>query len=415
MTEHVAGNGLLNRRGLLKATGAGLAGGVLMPVMAPVSAAEDWMTTSGAPMDEYGAPSKHARLKRVNIGAHPYGSGAGSSSTPLEKLNGTITPNSLHFERHHSGIPDIDPARHTLTIYGETNKKLQFSYEDLLAYPMETHTYFLECSGNSYSNVIFPEAADKTVGELNGLVSCSEWTGVPLHYLLDEAGLNSNANWIVGEGADAASLTRSIPMKIATKNVMIALFQNGEPLRPAQGYPMRLFVPGSEGNISVKWLQNIKVQKTAAYTKDETSKYSDLHVDGKADMFSLEMGVKSLITSPSGKMKLNRKGVYEVSGLAWSGAGGINQVEVSADGGNSWATAALQSEHRNLSLMRFRIPWRWEGQPAVLQSRATDDKGNVQPTRAAALAKYSKSNVYHYNGTQSWQVTQAGVVKNVYA
>ena len=322
MTEHVAGNGLLNRRGLLKATGAGLAGGVLMPVMAPVSAAEDWMTTSGAPMDEYGAPSKHARLKRVNIGAHPYGPGAGSSSTPLEKLNGTITPNSLHFERHHSGIPDIDPARHTLTIYGETNKSLQFSYEDLLAYPMETHTYFLECSGNSYSNVIFPEAADKTVGELNGLVSCSEWTGVPLHYLLDEAGLNSNANWIVGEGADAASLTRSIPMKIATKNVMIALFQNGEPLRPAQGYPMRLFVPGSEGNISVKWLQNIKVQKTAAYTKDETSKYSDLHVDGKADMFSLEMGVKSLITSPSGKMKLNRKGVYEVSGLAWSGAGG---------------------------------------------------------------------------------------------
>ncbi len=415
MTEQVAGKGVLHRRGLLKAASAGLAGGVLMPVIAPVSAAEDWMTTSGAPMDEYGAPSKHVQLKRVNIGAHPYGAGAGSSSTPLESLNGTITPNSVHFERHHSGIPDIDPARHTLTIYGEVNKKLQFSYEDLLAYPMETHTYFLECSGNSYSNVIFPEAADKTAGELNGLVSCSEWTGVPLHYLLDEAGLTSNANWIVGEGADAASLTRSIPMKLATKNVMIALYQNGEPLRPAQGYPMRLFVPGSEGNISVKWLQNIKVQATAAYTKDETSKYSDLRVDGKADMFSLEMGVKSIITSPSGKMKLNRKGIYEISGLAWSGAGGIKQVEVSADGGKTWATAALQSENRNLSLTRFRIPWRWEGQRAVLQSRSTDDHGNVQPTRAAALARYSMSNVYHYNGTQSWLVTGEGVVKNVYA
>ena len=415
MTEKVANKGLLHRRGLLKATGAGLAGGMLMPVMAPARAAQDWMTSSGAPMDGYGAPSKFAQLKRVSVGAHPYGPGAGSSSTPLESLNGTITPNSLHFERHHSGIPDIDPAHHTLTIYGEVNKKLQFSYEDLLAYPMETHTYFLECSGNSYSNVVFPEAADKTVGELNGLISCSEWTGVPLHYLLDEAGVKAGAQWVIGEGADAASLTRSIPMNLATKNVMVALFQNGEPLRPAQGYPMRLFVPGSEGNICVKWLRNLKVQKTAAYTKDETSKYSDLHTDGKADMFSLEMGVKSLITSPSGKMTLNRKGIYEISGIAWSGAGSIRQVEVSADGGKSWATAALQSESRALSLMRFRIPWQWTGQHATLQSRATDDRGNIQPSRAAALAKYAKANIYHFNGTQSWQVSNEGGIKNVYA
>jgi sulfane dehydrogenase subunit SoxC len=415
MTEKVAGKGLLHRRGLLKATGAGLTGGILMPIMSPVQAAQEWLTKSGVPMDEYGAPSRFAQLKRVKIGGHPYAPGAGSSSTPLESLNGTITPNSLHFERHHSGIPDIDPAQHTLTIYGDVNKKLQFSYEDLLAYPMETHTYFLECSGNSYTNAIFPDAADKTVSELNGLVSCSEWTGVPLHYLLDEAGVKPGANWVVGEGADAASLTRSIPMKLATKNVMVALYQNGEPLRPAQGYPMRLFVPGSEGNISVKWLRNLKVQKTAAYTRDETSKYSDLHEDGKADLFSFEMGVKSLITSPSGKMALNRKGVYEISGIAWSGAGGIKQVEVSADGGKSWAIAALQSENRALSLMRFRIPWRWEGQSAVLQSRATDDSGHVQPSRSTALSKYAKSNIYHFNGTQSWQVSNEGRVKNVYA
>ena len=410
MKDQIAGGGLLHRRSLLKATGAGVAASMLLPV----KAAEDWMTHAGAPQSEYGSPSAFAKLKREQTGGHAFGAAAGSSSSPLQDLNGTITPNSLHFERHHSGIPDIDPGRHKLTIYGDVKRTLQFRYEDLLAYPMETHVYFLECSGNSYRNTL-PSALDLTAGSLNGLVSGAEWTGIPLHYLLDEAGLGQGARWVIAEGADAAGLTRSLPVKMALDNVLIALYQNGEPIRPAQGYPMRLFVPGCEGNISVKWLQSLKVQKTAAYTRDETSKYTDLLKDGHSEMFSLKMEVKSLITSPSGKMTLNRKGIYEISGLAWSGEGAIRGVEVSADGGKSWAEAQLQSEPKPLALTRFRLPWRWSGQSSVLQSRAIDEKGNIQPTRASAIDRYSPAGFYHYNGIQSWEVTPQGDVRNVFA
>ena len=411
MSDHAAGGGLMDRRTLLKKAGAGVAGGFLVPA----SAQQDWTTHSGKPQSEYGAPSRFASLKREGVGGHAFGPEAGASSTPLQDLNGTITPNSLHFERHHSGIPDIDPALHKLSIYGDVDRQLQFSYQDLMAYPKETHIYFLECSGNSFRNA-FPNAADATVGTLNGLLSCAEWTGIPLRYLLEEAGVKNDARWIVAEGADAAGMSRSVPMEMALDNVMVALFQNGEPLRPAQGYPMRLLVPGAEGNISVKWLQKLKVQQTPAYTKDETSKYTDLLPEGgKAEMFSLKMGVKSLITSPSGTMKLERKGVYEISGVAWSGDGAIKKVEVSADGGKSWMEAALQSEAKSLSLARFRIPWRWQGQKAVLQSRAVDEKGNIQPSRNDALARYSRASFYHFNGIQSWEVTTDGVIKNVYA
>jgi len=410
MQDQVAGGGILHRRSLLKAAAAGVAGGFLIPVRA----GQDWMTHAGEAQSEYGSPSEFARLKREQTGGHAFGPEAGSSSTPLQDLNGTITPNSLHFERHHSGIPAIDPGKHKLTIFGNVAQPLRFSYEDLLSYPMETHLYFLECSGNSYRNSL-ATPLDLTAASLNGLLSGSEWTGVPLHYLLDEAGVKPESNWVIAEGADAAGLTRSVPMRMALDNVMVALYQNGEPIRPAQGYPMRLFVPGCEGNISVKWLQSLKVQETPAYTRDETSKYTDLLQNGKAEMFSLKMEVKSVITSPSGRMLLNRKGVYEISGLAWSGEGTIRAVEVSADGGQSWARALLQSEPRPLALTRFRIPWRWRGQKAVLQSRAIDEKGNSQPTRDSAIARYSPAGFYHYNGLQSWEVSPQGRVKNVFA
>lgn len=405
--EQVAGNGLLHRRALLKASVLGVAGGFLLPAQA------DWGSIPGAPQSAYGAQSRFAGLQREQTAGHPFGPQAGSSSSPLQSLNGTITPNSLHFERHHAGIPDIDPERHSLTLHGDVNQTLKFSYENLLAYPMESHKYFLECSGNSYRNTL-PAALDLTAGSLNGLVSGAEWTGVPLHYLLDEAGLGKDARWVIAEGADAAGHTRSIPLQLILDSAMVALYQNGEPLRPAQGYPMRLFVPGCEGNISVKWLEAIKVQQTPAYTREETSKYTDLLKDGTAEMFSLEMEVKSVITSPSGKMELNRKGVYEISGMAWSGASTIRSVEVSADGGKTWAEAALQSDNQPNALTRFRIPWRWSGQPSVLQSRAIDNRGNVQPTRDLALERYSQGNFYHYNGIQSWQVSVNGRVKNVY-
>ena len=407
--QAAAGGGLLHRRLLLKASTFGLAGGLLVPA----SATEDWLTHAGEAQSEYGNPSKFAGLAREQTGGHLFGAESGSSSSPLQKMNGTITPNSLHFERHHSGIPDIDPGKHKLTVYGDVKQTLQFSYEDLLAYPMVSHHYFLECSGNSFRNT-FATPQDLTAGSLNGLVSGAEWTGIPLHYLLDEAGIDTNARWLVAEGADAAGLTRSIPLSLALDKVMVALYQNGEPLRPAQGYPMRLFVPGCEGNISVKWLQSLKIQKTPAYTREETSKYTDLLKSGSAEMFSLAMGVKSVITSPSGKMQLNRKGVYEISGLAWSGAGAIKKVEVSADGGKSWAEAVLQSDARPLALTRFRIPWQWVGQSGTLQSRAIDDKGHVQPSRTKAMARYSPAGFYHYNGIQSWHVSHSGEVKNVY-
>jgi sulfane dehydrogenase subunit SoxC len=329
-------------------------------------------------------------------------------------LNGTITPNSLHFERHHSGIPDIDPARHTLTIFGMVDRPLTFNYEALLRYPMQSRILFLECSGNSYQNT-FPAAADMTAGELNGLISCAEWTGVPLHYLLEETGIQPASKWVIAEGADASSNNRSVPLSLATEEAMVAIYQNGEPLRGAQGYPMRLLVPGCEGNLSIKWLRSLKLMDQPAHTREETSKYTDLMADGIAQQFSLRMEVKSIITTPSGKMKLQEKGVYEISGLAWSGNGEIRTVEVSADGGNSWAEAEIQSGTGRLQPVRFRIPWRWNGQPATLQSRAIDTAGNTQPTREQALTGQSPLVIYHYNGIKSWKVEHTGRITNVYA
>lgn len=417
MNDMEAGNGLLSRRWFLKTGGAGLTGMLILPVTASTRKTHEkevWTTHSGTPPSAYGSQSKHASLRREHVRAHPFGSAAGASSTPLESLNGTITPNSLHFERHHSGIPDIDPTKHSLTIYGDVKRQRQFAYEDLFAYPLESHTYFLECSGNSYLNSL-PQAQDMTAGELNGLISCAEWTGIPLHYLLEETGISKDVHWIIAEGADASGNNRSIPLNLALDNAMVALYQNGEPLRPSQGFPMRLFVPGCEGNISIKWLRSIKLQNRPAYTREETSKYTDLLKSGKAEMFTLRMGAKSVITSPSGKMTLKRRGVYEISGLAWSGYGTIKAVEVSADGGKSWAQAELQSEPGALRLARFRIPWNWQGQSATLQSRAIDDKGHVQPGRGEAKAGYSMLSIYHYNGVQSWQVSTDGRVKNVFA
>ncbi len=409
MSDEIVGNGLLSRRRLLQlGTGATTAA-----LMTPVLANEDWMTRPGAPASDYGSPSRFASLKRERINAAPFGPEAGSSSTPLQMLNGTITPNALHFERHHSGIPDIDPSRHQLTVFGMVQKPLTFSYEALLRYPMQSRVLFMECSGNSYQNTL-PGPRDMTAGELNGLVSCAEWTGVPLHYLLDEVGADINATWVIAEGADASGNNRSLPMSLSLDDAMVALFQNGEPLRPAHGYPMRLLVPGCEGNLSIKWLRSLKVMNQAAHTREETSKYTDLMTDGTAEQFSLRMEVKSLITSPSGQMNLPGKGVYEISGIAWSGFGAVRKVEVSADGGKSWASAELQSEPGPLRPVRFRIPWRWDGQPAVLQSRATDTAGNIQPDRDSALAGKSAVIIYHYNGIQSWAVAESGRVSNVY-
>lgn len=415
--EKVAGNGLLSRRHLLELGlgGAGMA--MTQAVMGQDSGLKleipGWSKTPGPGPSAYGSASSHVELERQSGFGNPLYPGGGASRSPLQNLQGTITPNSLHFERHHAGVPDIDPAGHKLVINGLVRQPLVFDYEDLLKYTMVSRIYFLECSGNSGA-LLYGGNPDGTAQSLHGLVSCAEWTGIPISTLLEEAGVLPEARWIAAVGADAASMGRSVPLNKAMDDSMLALFQNGEPVRPEQGYPMRLFNPGWEGNTSVKWLTQIKVTREPSQFRDETSKYTDTMPDRKSLQFTFPMDVKSLITSPSGQMSLSRNGVYRVTGIAWSGSGSIRRVEVSADGGSTWADALIDSQQLDKALTRFSIPWQWDGSPAVLQSRATDSAGNVQPTREAVIAAKGTINRYHNPCIQSWGVSQRGEVTNVY-
>jgi len=422
--EHVAGGGLLHRR-LFLTRSLGLAGvaGLSAAAAVPARAGDavisnefpDWMTRQGKGRSSYGSPSPfEADVKKPLSPDNPVAPGNGVSFTPLEKLNGIITPNGLHYERHHASVPEIDPAKHKLILHGLVKQPLVFDTESLLRYPMKSHLHFLECSGNSGRSYL-PKPLQGTCGSLHGLVSCAEWTGVPLSVLFDEAGLDPRAKWVIAEGADACSMVRSIPMEKALDDVIVALYQNGERLRPGQGYPMRLFVPGYEGNISVKWLHRLKLSEGPAESRSETGEYTDLLPDGKALQFTLPMGVKSVITRPSPGLTLGPTGFYELAGLAWSGHGTVTRVEVSADGGKSWADAALDGLRLPRCLTRFRIPWEWKGAPVLLQSRATDDKGNVQPTRTALMKHYSPGNIYHYNAIVSWSIAANGEISHVFA
>lgn len=416
--EKVAGNGLISRRHLLGIGAAGVGMVAANNVLGQDSGINfeipGWSRTPGPGPSTYGSASRYAeQFQRSTAFQNPTYPGGGASRSPLQYLQGTITPNALHFERHHAGIPDIDPARHKLVINGLVRQPLVFNYEDLFRYQMQSRVYFLECSGNS-GGLLRGGNEDGTAQSIHGLVSCAEWTGIPLSTLLDEAGVLPEARWIAAVGADAASMGRSVPIEKALDDVMVALFQNGEPVMPGQGYPMRLFVPGWEGNISVKWLTQIKLTREPAQFRDETSKYSDTLPDRSSYQFTFPMGTKSLISSPSGQMTLDTPGIYQVSGIAWSGSGSIRRVEVSADGGRSWADAAIQGLQLDKALTRFSIPWEWNGGSAVLQSRATDSRGNVQPTRDMILADRGNLSFYHNHCIQSWGVSNSGEVTNVY-
>jgi sulfane dehydrogenase subunit SoxC len=283
--------------------------------------------------------------------------------------------------------------------------------EDLVRFPSESHIYFLECSGNTSRDWRSPVSRD--VQETHGLLSCCEWTGVPLATLLEEAGLQPQAKWILAEGADASGHTRSLPLAKCLEDILVAYAQNGEKLRPEQGYPLRLIVPGWEGNVSVKWLRRLKVGDAPFMTRQETSRYTDLMPDGTAREFSFLMEAKSVITYPSGDHRLKGQGFHEISGLAWSGNGRIRRVDVSTDAGASWRQAALQEPVLTRALTRFRFPWQWDGRAAVLQSRAMDETGYVQPTRAQMIALRGFNSRYHYNAVQSWGVAANGEVKHV--
>ncbi len=364
----------------------------------------DPMRVPGAPARAYGERSQYESATRAADDFH--------SLTPLQDLHGIVTPSSLHFERHHNGVPAIDPLRHRLMIHGLVGRPLIFTVDDLQRFPSFSRLAFIECSGNSRKG--WQDAQDDTVQEIHGLTSTSEWTGVKLATLLDAAGLQPDGAWLLAEGGDAAALTRSVPLTAdVLSDAMVCYGQNGEALRPEQGYPLRLLLPGFEGNMNIKWLRRLKVGRAPFMTRWETSRYTDLMPDGTAYQFSLVMEAKSVITSPSGRQQI-RPGVQEIRGLAWSGRGRIVEVEVTVDGGRTWRTAALQEPVLSKCHTRFRLPWTWNGRETILQSRCVDQTGYRQPSRQALIKARGVHSSYHYNGIQSWKVEPDGRVRNLH-
>ncbi len=368
----------------------------------------------GDPRRLYGERSPFEKSAR-SFGASSVAVTTGSSRTPLQDLYGIITPSSLHFERHHSGVPIIDPAQYELFLHGLVERPLKFSMEELRRFPSVSRVHFIECAGNAGRE--HRGNPGPTVQLSHGLVSCSEWSGVLLSTLLREAGLKDSARWIVAEGADASRHSRSIPISKALDDVIVAYGQNGEAVRPEQGYPLRLVVPGWEGNVNVKWLHRLHVTDQPAMSRDEAASYTDLMPNGRARQFSFEMETNSVITRPSGGHELEGKGFHEISGIAWTGRGRVSRVEVSVDGGASWLDAELQAPIYAKALTRFRLPWKWMGEEATLQSRSTDETGYVQPTREVLIAargmKEGPDGFNHYHGIKPWKVNRDGSITHV--
>ena len=373
------------------------------------AAEDDGPNRLGKAISEYGERSPHEKLKRLKPDVkNPQ---IGATRTPLAETHGIITPASLHFERHHSGVPSIDPAQHQLLIHGLVDRPTVFTLDDIKRLPSVSRVHFVECAGNSGSEWGPKTAPD--VQRSHGLASCSEWTGVSLKLLLEECGLQKAGKWLVAEGTDACKMSRSVPIEKALDDAMIAYGQNGEAIRPEQGYPMRLMLPGFEGNINVKWLRRLKVVDQPAMTKDETSKYTELMPDGKAWIFTLTMDQKSVITYPSGGQKLAGPGFHEIRGLAWSGHGKITRVEVSTDDGKTWRNAQLQEPVLPKAFTRFRMPWKWEGGEVTVLSRSTDESGTVQPMLETLVKERGKNSAYHNNVVKAWKIGADGSVKNV--
>ena len=419
----------LTRRAALASSGAGLASALLdrFDLKASVSAAQEatpagaanagnneppavpaWMRTPGAPASPYGerAPAEESVVR--------WSPAPDVSFSPLADLHGTLTPNALWYEVHYGGIPAIDPAEHRLMVHGLVEQPMLFTMDDVKRFPSVSVIHFLECSGNSFFE--WQEGSGgETVQQTAGLTSCAEWTGVPVATVLREVGIKPGAGWMLAEGADAAGHDRSIPVEKAMQDGLLAYAANGEDLRPSQGYPLRLLLPGFEGNMNVKWLRRLKLGTEPWHTRQETSHYADLMPDGTSREFTFVMEAKSVITVPSGGQRLAAPGFHEITGLAWSGRGKITQVDVSTDGGQTWSAATLQEPVRSIAWTRFRMPWMWDGQPARLQSRAVDETGYVQPTLAQLVEARGVNSFYHFNGIQTWDVAADGEVTNVYA
>ena len=361
----------------------------------------------------YGLPSKHeANLQRRESPGLTRKRESSISFTPLQGLFGIITPSGLHFERHHAGWHDIDPREHRLIINGLVSQSKVYTMADLMRLPSVSRMHFIECGANTameWGNVAVP-----SVQYTHGMLSCSEFTGVLLSTLLDDCGIDrSKAKFVLAEGADGSSMTRTIPIERALDDVFVAWGMNGEMLRPENGYPLRLVVPGVQGVSWVKWLRRIEVGDEPWASKDEALHYVDLMPDGLHRQYTSIQECKSVITTPSGGQVLLDKGFYNITGLAWSGRGKIRRVDVSVDGGRNWRSARLEGPVLNKCLTRFNLDWVWDGKPAILQSRAIDETGYVQPMINTLRTVRGTRSIYHNNAIQSWLVAETGEVSNV--
>ncbi len=408
------------RRGLLKAgfaTGAGfgLAGAARAAGDPAITEVQPWAPMLGEGVDArpYGLPSKfEAEVVRRNVPwltADPVSS---VNFTPLHELDGIITPNGLCFERHHGGIAEVDPGDYRLMINGLVDTPMVFTLEDLKRFPRENRVHFLECAANT--GMEWRGAQLNGCQFTHGMIHNVMYTGVPLRLILEEAGIKTSARWILAEGADASAMTRSIPMEKALDDCLVAFKMNGEALRPEQGYPVRLVVPGWEGNMWVKWLRRIEVGDQPWHHREETSKYTDLLADGKARRFTWEMDAKSVITNPSPQAPITHgPGRTVITGVAWSGRGTIPRVDVTLDGGINWHQARMSGPSMQKSMHRFYYEFDWDGRPLLLQSRAHDSTGYVQPTKDQLRALRGENSIYHNNGIQTWAVNEQGVAENV--
>lgn len=374
------------------------------PQTPPSPAAPSKGRPIGAPTSAASARSPFEQPARA-----PTGQVTGASWSPLQDFSGTITPTDLHFERHHSGVPTIDPAEYRLMVHGLVERSMVFTLEDLGRFPSVTRTYFLECSGNGRSAYRSPKR-DMTAQVIDGLTSNAEWTGVPLATVLAEAGAKREASWLLAEGGDAGLLSRSVPMEKALDDALLVYAQNGEALRPPAGYPVRLLLPGWEGNANIKWLRRLELISQPNMSRDETSRYTDPLADGTTRQFSFVMDVKSIITQPSHPARLARDAWIQVGGIAWSGRGKVTRVDVSTDGGTTWAAAALQEPVLSKAHTRFTHMWKWTGAPATLMSRATDETGATQPILAAYRERRGQGTDYHFNYIRAWVVEPDGQV-----
>ena len=404
----------ISRRALIASAGAA-AGTAALASLIPELGAQQRPATP-TPLDDPaaapGLPSEalNARSQFEHPVQAPAKITTGSSLSPLHDLNGTITPSDLVFQRHHNGIPTIDPAKHTLTIHGLVDRPLTFTVEELKRFPSVSRIYFLECSGNGRTAFKTPKP-EMTAQQIDGMTSNCEWTGVELKTLLREVGARSDAKWMLAEGNDAAKLSRSIPMDKAMDDAIIAWGQNGEALRPANGYPIRLFLPGFEGNANIKWLRRIELGKEPWMFRDETSKYTDPLPNDTARQFSFVLDAKSIITAPSFPGKLSGAGWWPIRGLAWSGRGKIARIDVSTDGGRSWTIAEMVGENLPKAHVRFQHMWSWDGKPTRIMSRAIDETGYVQPTLAEFTRVRGAGTDYHYNAIRAWDIAADGSVK----